>query len=481
MSQSNLDEESITTADRIINAVCSSTKVTAEGKRWLKLALDPFPDETRTCGGFPDMVSSKSNVVPFKLAQSISNASGQPWDCLIAFNGVLESAKVRTTGQTGNKFGATGQGVVDYDLGGLQVRTGAVGANLDPTTISANLFAGTPTDRPWRLISSGVEVHNTTSALNKQGAVLCFRQPTVPGDKFTGGITDAAVTSVAPVTVMSMTKLPQNLADVQNIPDSTNWAAEEGAYIVFAMDGPTNPVNYYPEATGMSPAPRYQDNAGQIYFPQISGASPNQVIANSTNSFVPFNNCGMFFTGLSPTTTLELCWHLVIEEFPPPTDRTLMALSDPSAAYDPEALVLYARALRQLPIAVRISENGLGTFFLEAAKSIASWAAPKLLKGLDDPAEKKEDAELAKIKAELQILRELQLQQRSMKQPAPQRVVVASPSGNAKIVPIPAKVKPLEKQVETRTRVVTNSTPTSSIVMSPSSRAPVMLQSKKKK
>lgn len=455
MSQ-NLDSESISTADRIINSVCASSKVTLEGKRWLKLALDPFPDETRTCGGFPDMVSSKSNVIPIKVATSISSAGGVPWDCLIGFNGITESAKVRTTVQTNNRFLLAGQGLTDYDLGGLQVRTGVVGANLDPTTISGNLFLGTPTDRPWRMISGGFEVHNTTAPLNRQGAVLCFRQPSVPIDKFTGALTDVSGASQSPITVTSVAKLPQNVADVQNIPDSTNWSAEDGVYIVFAMDGATNPANFLPEAVGVSPAPRTSDNAGNVYFPQITGATPNQTVANSTNSYVPFNSCGALFTGLSPTTTLELVWHAVIESFPPPTDRTLMALATPSAAYDPEALLLYARALRQLPISVPVSENGLGTFFLEAAKSIASWAAPKLLKGLDD-GEKREDHELAKIKAELEVLRELQLQQRSMRQPVQPRTVNASPNGGVRIATQPSKIKQSEKSpVEPRTKVVTN-------------------------
>lgn len=445
--------DNVSTADRIIDSVCQSNKVTLEGKRWLKLALDPFPDETRICGGFPDMISSKSNVYPLQVTTTISgSAFATPWDCLIAFNGLLESCPLRTTPRTGNRFSAAGQGGTNRDFGGIQVRSALTGTNLDPTTLSTNLFAGVPTDRPFRLLSSGIEVHNETEPLYRSGKVLTFRQPSVPPKRFAGNIQDAAGASNAAVDVLSMARLPENLSDVQNIPDSTNWDAEQGAYIVFAMDGPTNEPNIAMGGAGMT-CPWFTDNAGVHYFPSIGGASPNQAPVAITNSVVPFNNCGIYFADLSPQTKLDIVWHLVLETFPPPTDRTLISLSTPSSAYDPEALVLYSKALRQMPIGVPVSENGLGSFFLEAAKSIASWAAPKLLKGLDD-GEKKEDHELAKIKAELEILRELAIQKRSMNQPQKPREVKASPNGNVQIVPAPNKE--VGKPSAPRATVVTN-------------------------
>lgn len=468
MSEVKLDTEAISTADRIINSVCQASKVTAEGKKWLKLAIDPFPDETRTCGGFPDMISSKSNVVPFKLTTTISGAAfATAWDCNIAFNGFLETELVRLTTQVVNTNKFVAQAIIpDFNIGGISVRSALTGTPLDITTTTANLLSGVPLDRPFRLISAGLEVSNETEPLYRSGKVVCYRQPTVPSEKFVVGLQDLAGVSVAPCTAISVTPLPETLADAQNIPDSTNWTAEEGGYLVFAMDGPTNPVTINPALLeGLACAPVYKTQSGTFYFPQIVGLSPVQQIqiGKINNSNVPFNNCGLFFADLSPQTKLDICWHLVIEEFPPPTDRTLMALSTPSAAYDPEALLLYSKALRMLPIAVPISENGLGTFFLEAAKSIASWAAPKLLKGLDDPNEKKEDHELAKIRAELEVLRELQLQQRSMRVSVTPRTVNANPNGTVKIKSSPPRIENHSRESEPRTKIVSNSQPRATV------------------
>lgn len=449
-----LDTESISRADKIIDSVCQSSRVTSEGKKWLKLAIDPFPDETRTCGGYPDMISSKSNVVPLAITSTISTTLGVPWDCHIAFQGIMDSCPVVVTNATGNVFSQAGQGATPYNLGGLQVRSAATGTTLDIPTITGNLFPLLPTDRPWRLISSGIEVHNMTEPLYRSGKVVCYRQPTVPQEKATGSLcTSLVALDSTPTTIITSTPLPETLANANNIPNSTNWDAEEGAYIVFAQDGPENRPNVFPEVVGLRPAVKSTSNAVD-YFPAIAGTAFH-LQASGTNSLVPFNNCGMYFADLSPQTKLDLVWHLVIEQFPPVTDRTLTALSDPSAAYDPEALVLYSRALRQLPIAVPVSENGLGTFFLEAAKSIASWMAPKLLKGLDDPSSK-DDRELDKIKTELEVLRELTIQQRSMRLPTPPRVVVSSPNGNSHIIPAKSpKVIPV-KPTEPRTKIVTN-------------------------
>lgn len=428
---SDYDNERISQADRIIDSVCQSSKVTAEGKKWLKLALDPFPDETRTCGGFPDMISSKSNVYPLQVTTTISGAAyASPWDCHIAFNGQMTSTPLRTTAVTGNRFSASGQSATAYDFGGLQVRTALTGTQLTGQTTTSNLFAPVPQDRPWRILSGGVETHNMTEPLYRSGKVLTYRQPTVPVERTTVGCLDAAGTSVSPASGFRIQNLPETLGQVQNIPDTTNWDAEEGAYIVFAMDGPTNEPNAVLGGNGYT-CPFTADSTAN-YFPLISGASPLQSPGTIPNSKVPFNNCGIYFADLSPQTKIDIVWHLIVEAFPPSNDFTLTALSTPSAQYDPEALVLYSKALRSLPVGVRVAENGLGTFFFEAAKSIAKWAAPKLLKGLD-PEEEKEDKELLKIRTELDILRELSMRQNAMKQPTQPRKIEVPISGHPKI------------------------------------------------
>lgn len=436
-------QENVRNADRIIDSLCQSMRITPDGKRWLKLALDPFPDETRTCGGYPDIISSKSNIVPYKLTTTVTGAAfATPWDCNILFGGFTDSTPLRSTTKVNNRFSAVGQGATAYDIGGVQIRSALTGTSLTLPTVSSNLFANLPTDRPWRVLSGGIEVYNETEPLYRSGKVVCWRQPTTQDDKFTAGILDAAATSVSPVTACTTTTAPENLSNAQNLPDSTNWSAEEGAYIVFAMAGTTNTPNVYPEGVTIAPAPWYHDIAVPVdYFPVINGASPNQTLGGAYNNCsVPFNSCGMYFADLSIQTKLDIVWHLVVEIFPPPTDRLLSALATPSAELDYNAFTLYSRALRNLPVGVPVRDNGLGTFFLEAAKSIASWAAPKLLKGLDSK-EEEENRELSKIKTELEVLKALQAQETRFRQTPQPRVVQTKPSGQSHIVVPPVRTK----------------------------------------
>ncbi len=447
----DVDLDAVSTGERLIDASCRNEGISLEGKRWLKLALDPFPDDTRVAGGFPDMISSKSIRVPYKLTRSIAKdpaLGAGAWDLHITHLGLMNSCPLRSSGAFSTTvpytFSGATQGATPYDIGGLTFRQALAGNAMSILDTRGNLFANLPTDRPWRVISQGFEATNMTEDLYKSGRVVCYRQPSVPTTPVGGGLAVAADTAVRPQMFEPITPPPLDLSTAQNLPDSTNWAAEEGAYVVCCFDGPTNEPNVQVGNIGARPAPLYTEGSTN-YVPQILGASPVTYYCNTpANTSVPFNTCGMYFGDLSEETKIDLAWHFVVEIFPPPSDLIQSALATPSATYDPMAIEMYAKALRTMPVAVPVGENGLGTFFLNAAKSIASWAAPKLLKGLDDP-ESKEDRELEKIKAELQILREMQIQERSMRQPVVPRSIIVSPNERPRIVPSkPAVTKPIK-------------------------------------
>lgn len=403
-------------ADKLLHSVCTSKRITPEGEQWLAMALDPFPDETRVCGGFPDMISSKSLRYPVKQELTIGDGGlGAAWDALIGFQGFYNTMKLRTTTRNGNTFQNTGQGATDYDIGGFQVRRALTGAALVPSTIVANVLPPVPAFS-YRIISLGMEVQNVTEPLYRSGSSTSFRQPTVPlepGVANVSTLNTAAATAVAYTTVR---ELPTTAAMALNIPDSKEFTAEQGSYMVLTMDGPTNPVNAVPSAANAMVV-AFLGSGGVDYFPSIVGAALPFNLAGTSNSKIPYNSCGVYFTGLSAQTKLRVVLHAVVEMFPEPTDVTLTALSRPSAAYDPEALVLYARALRQLPVAVPVADNWIGAWFLEAAKSIANWAAPKLLKGFEKSDEEKK---VKTLEHEVELLKQLRQYERPIpKQPQP--------------------------------------------------------------
>jgi hypothetical protein len=248
-------------------------------------------------------------------------------------------------------------------------------------------------------------------------------------------LTTTAGTAVPKITLR---ELPNTAAEALNIPDSVEDVAENGSYMVATMDGPTNEVNQVVNQGNSANCPEL-NSGGITYFPLINGAAFPFSVSGVSNTKIPYNAFGAYFNNLSQQTKLKVIMHAFIEEFPPPSSTLLTALATPSANYDPEALVLYSKAVRQLPVAVPASENFFGTFFLEAAKSIANWAAPKLLKGWGKTGE--EESELKKIKSELEVLkgmRQLELEER--RRPIP-RVVVSDANGT-KIVRTP-KAPPL--------------------------------------
>lgn len=77
---------------------------------------------------------------------------------------------------------------------------------------------------------------------------------------------------------------------------------------------------------------------------------------------MPFNTSGAYFTGLSPETTLQLNFKLIVEVAPGPNDQ-LATLATSSPEFDPPALELYSRVCSRLPPGVPQDENPAGEFF----------------------------------------------------------------------------------------------------------------------
>lgn len=436
------DGSNVPTADRIFEGIKKAKKLTDDGLNWLKTALDPFPDETRVVPGFPDMISSKSIRYPIKIETTIGDGGlGASWDCHIAFQGLFTSQPVRATTRANNTFQSTGQGATAYDLGGFQFRRGLTGISQYITDIVTNLLPTQPVN-PYRVVSLGMEVENVTEPLYRSGSCVSYRMPSVPVEPTVSNISTLTTAASSAIGSFSLRELPNSAAVALNLPDSVSDSAENGTYMVGIMDGPTNPVNLVPASTFFNASPWIQSNAID-YFAQITGAALPFALSGCTNGKISYNSFGAYFTGLSSQTKLKVTMHAFIEEFVAPSSTLLSALATPSACYDPEALVLYSTAVRHLPVAVPVKDNFIGSFFLEAAKSIATWAAPKLLKGWDKSDETKE---LDKIKEELKLIKEMRRLEMEERVRVVPRNLVVSPTNGPRIVrqgvPAPKNPKP---------------------------------------
>lgn len=79
--------------------------------------------------------------------------------------------------------------------------------------------------------------------------------------------------------------------------------------------------------------------------------------------FSMMNTTGAYFTGLSEQTTLFVTWRVGIERLPAANKPAFLALAQPSATFDPNALVLYNMVANVLPPGCPQGYNDMGKWF----------------------------------------------------------------------------------------------------------------------
>jgi len=169
------------------------------------------------------------------------------------------------------------------------------------------------------------------------------------------------------------------------MPGSHSWAAQDGCYNTakfqsdnkfqsmtrrpwaIAQNNPTNAADsgYLPYITGgpnimgsfVSDTSLYALDVTTVDTPYKSGAFGGPM------HFSQMNTSGAYFTGLSEATTLFVTWRVGIERLPAANKPSFLALSQPSATYDPNALVLYNMVANVLPPGCPQGYNDMGKWF----------------------------------------------------------------------------------------------------------------------
>jgi len=247
----------------------------------------------------------------------------------------------------------------------------------------------------YRLVYSGFEVVNTTAQIYKQGAVTVYEyghsyenaQATIPFS------VDSAVTPAAIVPNSLATNQfrspPNTIAEAKIMPGAHTWAAQDGCYCTAKFQG-ENPFqsvtnrNYIiqqnnPKAGSASGYNLTQQDytVGSFISPGFLGpyqttitGSPNAqyggkpgMTAAPATHFSRMTTAGAYFTGLSPQTTLFVTWRVGIERLPAANKPTFLALAQPSATFDPNALLLYNLIANHLPPGCPQGWNDLGKWF----------------------------------------------------------------------------------------------------------------------
>lgn len=371
-------------AERSLATTCAKYGISESGKRWLDLALDPFKDLNLPTAGYPDSVTVPSVVQTIHDSYSIAVPGGVPgnWDCNIFIDSLYNSVDLYTTVQdlTQNSVFQAGQGATPYKRGGLIVRAGNANAALNTTTtvLGVSLKQDVLDQGDVRIIGMGLEIHNTTQELKKQGAIICYRVPDAPvQSRVITHLLDAAGSACISTAheVLEMTIIPDTASATIDLPGSVQWEAKDGAYIVPVLAAPTN----QPQTLKVL-APIVQ-TATSPWYPLMTQVGVGKVInfsADNKNLLHGFSTSGCYLTGLSNETTLQVNLTYYVEVFPKITS-VLRRSVQPAPGLDARALDLYAHIIAKLPVGVEVNDNFVGAF-INGIAQIARTALPFLAK-----------------------------------------------------------------------------------------------------
>lgn len=381
---------------RQIAEIMLNRALTADGRDWLVLALDPFHDYPRQLAGYPDADNSSTVVSCFQYEFDLSKPPGVVgnWDSHVFTMPLL---RVETFDQCKAINGPhyqqvqTAAGAPTVSLGPLTIISADAGQRLfpeaggafNPTNLNVNAINCSTDAFPGRsrVIGWAFELVNTTAEMYKQGALTAYRMPqaVVPDWYNQLNLAGTQTTQQPACTVLA----PPSTADFAMKLGGTSlqWAAAEGAYVVGSQFTVNNPLNS-PAGLQTVVVQTTEETFGQ-YSLMSPWAVPAPVALNNdsygfsalSQKLVPFNTSGVFLTGLSPQTTFRVKMKMYVEKAPSYVDTALSVLATPSAPYDSKALALYSASLSQLPVAVKVGENSVGDWFKRVLGALGA-AAP---------------------------------------------------------------------------------------------------------
>lgn len=346
-------------AEQKLANIANRLGVTQSGLFWMDHALDPFKDLVKPHPGYPDKNMDPSIVEVVKTTAIVTAPGAVPWDCSIFLDQVLNNINLRTTTAASQSiFFAGGQGATDYPRGGCVIRTATSGTPLDITTTRSNLAVDPNlyTSESCRIVAIGLEVHDTTAELDKQGSVIVWRLDKPTEKEYDSTVVqDNGVTACVGTTVKTirLENPPNTGAEALDLLGSQQWEAKEGCYLVPIQVEDINP------ALPLRPSAVYV-NDGVIYYPTIgsTGVAKLLTVSSATNPS-PWSMTGAMFLGLKSTASLTLNLNYLVERFPNKASA-IKRLCYPSPPFDNKALLLYSDIARALPVGVPVSENAAG-------------------------------------------------------------------------------------------------------------------------
>lgn len=369
---------------------------------WLTGALDPFHDFQFNPQGLPDQFSGSSVVQFIKRKVSILPPAGLAADA--KWDAHIFTAPLMKT-MDGKPIGVAPGYWTDPDL--FTAAIGTVNVHVVPTgqpslpnefPIPITLpFPGRQTISPcddgndyslMRLIGGGFEIHNDTADLYKNGSATVYAQPSaIELDHGVFGIDGIDPGYATGLGVWNKSRMPPStISEATSNVNSITWSAADGCYVPFLLD--IDECDFR-QASAVPFAMTKVDSSVDFYSVSPAygtalqlgpfGALAPVLVPAAPVRMASLETCGAYFTGLSSQTSLTLDVRFIVEVAPTAANTTLVSLASPSSEYDPDALVLYSRACRELPAGVKVSMNAGGDWWRIVSGAI-NWAAPIISK-----------------------------------------------------------------------------------------------------
>lgn len=395
-----------------LDSLNSKGILSESGTDWLKMALDPFHDETVAIAGMPDADAGDSIVQVFKQKISVTKPANFPpgkWDAHISVLPIQEAptpvetsvglpliqasaagVKPSTTFMP-NDFNSLQLGtvVVNSAMSGVETWPGDAFANKDtnayqawgdPQNFDSKSFSPELADvSPMsKIIGGGFEVHNDTEMLHKGGSVTMYCMPQARSDNIVFQVNNHP-DAVAPESLcecVTIRQPPSTPQEAQLFPNSRTLSAKDGCYVPFYLDTETSTFECHTSKVLRTRKEEKRDDLNPAGFGYVSaGVTASSKVFNAqlgaqNLKMASLESCGSYFTGLSDETVLTLTIRYVVESRPTAANPSMLSLASQTALYDPLALELYRAIRASLPVGVPVNFNAKGDWFRMAMSHV---------------------------------------------------------------------------------------------------------------
>jgi len=425
---------------RGLNQIQALTGLSEDAKNGIIQLVNPIMDFGIRPVGYAGTAQQANSIVQvIKRSVTISAPVGVPgnWDFHF-FNTPMNVPQFPTAGfQTGNMTtslvpnssaaarvgpfvclsGAAGAQLSMYSAAAAPaaVTTLSVPISPDGPLSSAALVQGAYAGGISQVIGMGLEYHDTTAEISKQGTATVYHLAQDPIlDRQSVWVTTATGgTSLAPTNVTlnritsthEITDVPSSVSQALLLPGTRQWEAKYGAYVVPTLVDTNIPLTELEPVMPIIKSGTYTD----ITLPGVGTTVPTEYIAytdanpgagvtvglgtdNVTAAGVSqaigttqlqkynnFNTAGIYVTGLANTATITLNTVMYVQRFPTAGEPTLVVLCGASPKYDKRMSEYYSIITQNLPVGCKVADNADGDWFFEGISTLANFLQPAFM------------------------------------------------------------------------------------------------------